>query len=83
MGERCCKTCRWWNVHDTGERIGDCMHESECGTGERGHRAYQSHVPGIGTVFVDSFGREETKPQHSCVFWETGEFQPDQEQEGR
>lgn len=63
---RCCKTCRWWNVHSLRMNRGDCMNGA-------GH-GYSRVRMGDGTVALfDTFGNPETGPQHVCAEWERGE----------
>lgn len=80
MSERpACKTCRWWSAHSLDLRMGDCMVPGD-------HRF--SHVPIETTgkdgkvrrsiAYLDSFGREETRPNFVCGRWSYGETEAKQ-----
>lgn len=71
-----CATCRWWNAHSAGSRLGDCMID---------HRFWRvpSQVSGtgagrhwIGSAMLDSFGREETKATDACGAFDRGDGHP-------
>ena len=75
MGETC-KTCRWWNAHSQDERLGDCM-------SDRRYWRVKSQISGtsggtswIGHAVLDSFGRDETRPDDSCGKHERGDDLP-------
>jgi hypothetical protein len=61
--KKICRTCQYWNIHSIDMKMGDCMAPGD-------HRYW--HVPITGKTSVammDSFGREETKPNFSCAAW--------------
>lgn len=72
-GDRCCRTCRYWDVHSLDMRKGDCRAPSD-------HRYWHiqfganasKNVAGT-YALLDSFGREETRPDYSCGAWRKGQ----------
>lgn len=69
-----CLTCRYWDAHSQDLLLGDCKAPGD-------HR--YSRVPVTGTdrngkpwhsmACLDSFGKEETRPNFVCGAWASGE----------
>lgn len=65
--ERKCRTCQYWNMHSIDMLKGDCMAPDD-------HRYWHHPIVSQKTgktsyAMLDSFGREETKPNFSCAAW--------------
>lgn len=69
----CCKTCRWWDMHSIDMKMGDC--KSPDGLPGHGVHRYWRGTLGDGSAYylLDSFGPQETKPDHSCGAWSRGQ----------
>lgn len=60
-----CRNCRYWDMHSLDMKKGDCRAPSD-------HRWWRYTFPSGERVLLDSFGREETKPDYHCGAWEAG-----------
>lgn len=66
---RRCRTCRYWDAHSLDFALGDCRAPED-------HRHWRYRSPDSKIVaLLDSFGREETKPNYGCGAWQ-GPSQP-------
>lgn len=73
LAEKCCRTCRWWDVHSfPNPTKGTCRAKQGNGPVHR-----FSRVPmGDGSyALLDSFEPVDTLPSHRCGAWQQG--QPD------
>jgi hypothetical protein len=68
--EKRCETCRWWDAHSTDLLKGDCRAPED-------HRYWRVPITDENNrvksyAMMDSFGREETRPDFGCGRWECG-----------
>lgn len=69
MTARICKNCRYWDVHSSDMRLGDCRAPSD-------HRYWRHELAGGGFALLDSFERAETKPDDHCGAWSQSDDRP-------
>lgn len=72
--KKICRNCQYWNIHSLDMKMGDCMAPDD-------HRYW--HVPitspktgKTSIAMMDSFGREETKPDFGCAAWKNEPMAP-------
>lgn len=74
MKQRLCKTCRYWDAHSLNLELGDCRAPGD-------HRYWRIPMRDKNNVIVshammDSFERQETRPNYSCGAWDDGAHDP-------